>query len=79
MIELLEFIFQGFWHFIGFLILLSVIVGGIVEIFKTYKKSKQPKIIIKEVIKPKENEDVIESEMNYLAAELSRYQKGILF
>jgi len=29
MLEILEFIFQSFWHFVGIAILLEVIFGGI--------------------------------------------------
>ena len=44
MIELLEFIFKSFWHFIGFVILLPVIsfsmTEGIAAIIKAFKCKK---------------------------------------
>jgi len=36
--ELLEYIFSSFWIFLGTVILISVIVDGIVEIIKSFKK-----------------------------------------
>ena len=44
MIELLEFVFQSFWHFVGVSILLSVIITGIVEVFKAIFKCKKTKL-----------------------------------
>lgn len=34
MIEILEFIFQDFWHFLGALLLCSAIFGGIGSMFQ---------------------------------------------
>ena len=39
--EFLRFIFSGFWVWLGFIILLSLIGGGMVELVKTCKHSRK--------------------------------------
>ena len=36
--KLIEFIFQSFWHFIGAVILVLIIIDGIIEIVETIKR-----------------------------------------
>lgn len=36
--EILKFIFSGFWVFLGIIIFLALIFDGIIEIIKTFKK-----------------------------------------
>lgn len=38
MLEILQFIFSGFWNFIGVTILIATIMDGIVEIVKAVKR-----------------------------------------
>jgi hypothetical protein len=39
-VNFLEFVFQDFWHFVGFLILISVALWGMVDIVKTARGTR---------------------------------------
>lgn len=38
--EILQFIFSSFWHFIGTLIIISIVLGGLSEIIAAFNKPK---------------------------------------
>jgi hypothetical protein len=39
--ELLKFIFAGFWHFLGTLILVGVVLNGTAEIIRAIRGTKE--------------------------------------
>lgn len=52
MLEVLQFIFQDFWHFFGILILLAMIFAGISNIIKSFNsESNKVKSNTKKIIK----------------------------